>query len=299
VHYSGFDIDLCTPASADDQSITNDDPITDLVIEKCSFQRNTICLPPVIAFQVHLLSQMNEHRGNDLSMFNEVIQCIKAHAVHYKVDYTTLQILSRKQLLQLLTITRYYQLKHLKPTLHSVPLMDGSVATVPIFDVKAILVAFLNDPLQMHEENFAPNYDIFSGKVMERNQTLVGIHTGSLWEPARQRYCGDNPNAFPLALVCFYGKTNTNVFGSLSCAPFICTPSFLNKDCCNDDSNYMVLGYTPNLGHGKGKAKKQTAQMRLQDEHNCLSLITNQIIKIHEEGGFWTEVMGQGVSVKL
>jgi hypothetical protein len=32
--------------------------------------------------------------------------------------------------------------------------------------------------------------------------------------------------------------------------------------------------------------KKQTAEMKLQDEHNCLSLITNQIIKIHEEGGF-------------
>jgi hypothetical protein len=31
---------------------------------------NTIRLPPNIAFQVHLLSQMNEHRGNDLNMFN-------------------------------------------------------------------------------------------------------------------------------------------------------------------------------------------------------------------------------------
>ncbi len=39
--------------------------------------------------------------------------------------------------------------------------------------------------------------------------------------------------------------------------------------------------------------------MKLQDEHNCLSLITNQIIIIHEEGGFWTEVMGQHVCVKL
>jgi hypothetical protein len=50
LHYSGFDIDLSTPASADDQSITNNDPITDLVIEKCSFQRNTICLPPDVVF---------------------------------------------------------------------------------------------------------------------------------------------------------------------------------------------------------------------------------------------------------
>ena len=79
------------------------------------------------------------------------------------MDYTTLQILSRKQLVQLLT--KYYQLKFLKPTLHSVPLTDGSVATVPKFDVKALLIAFLNDPLRMHQENFASNYDIFTGKV--------------------------------------------------------------------------------------------------------------------------------------
>jgi hypothetical protein len=61
VHYFEFDIDLSTPASVVDQLITNDNTITDSVIEKCSFQRNTKYLPPDIAFKVHLLSQMNEH----------------------------------------------------------------------------------------------------------------------------------------------------------------------------------------------------------------------------------------------
>jgi hypothetical protein len=177
------------------------------------------------------------------------------------MDYTALQILSRNQLVQLLT--KYYQLNFLKPKLHSVPLTDGSVATVPIFDVKALLIGFLNDPLRMRMENFASNYDIFTGKAKSPSSTLDEIHTGSLWEQARQKYCGDDPDAFPLALVCFYDKTNTGVFGSLSCASFICTPSFLNKDCCSDCSNYMVLGYIPNLGYGKGKAKKQTAEMKL------------------------------------
>jgi hypothetical protein len=37
------------------------------------------------------------------------------------------------------------------------------------------------------------------------------------------------------------------------------------------DSNYMVLDYIPNLGYGKGTAKKQTAEMKSQDEHSCLS----------------------------
>jgi hypothetical protein len=151
------------------------------------------------------------------------------------MDYATLQILSRKQLVQLLTT--YYQLNFLKPKLHSVPLTDGSVATVPFFDVKALLIAFLNDPLRMHQENFASNYDIFTGKAKLPISTLNKIHTGSLWEQARQKYCCDYPDAFPQAPVCFYDKTNIDVFGSLSCAPFICTPSFLKKDCPNDDSN--------------------------------------------------------------
>ena len=73
VPYSGFNTDLSTPASVDDQINTNDYSVTDPVTEKCSFQRNTICLPPDIAFQVHLSSQLNTHRGNDLNMFNEVI----------------------------------------------------------------------------------------------------------------------------------------------------------------------------------------------------------------------------------
>jgi hypothetical protein len=88
---------------------------------------------------------MNYHRGKDMNMFNEVVQCIKVHALHYRVDFTTLQMLSREQLAQVLT--KRYQLDFLKPTLYSVPLSDESVATVPIFDVKAQIIAFLNDPL--------------------------------------------------------------------------------------------------------------------------------------------------------
>jgi hypothetical protein len=84
VHYSGFDTDLSTPASVDDQTSTNDDSVIGPVIEKCSFQRNTICLPPDIAFQVHLFSQMNTHRGNDLNMFNEVIQCVKVRKLGHR-----------------------------------------------------------------------------------------------------------------------------------------------------------------------------------------------------------------------
>ena len=147
------------------------------------------------------MSQLNKHRGNDLNMFHEIITCMKSHAVHHNVDFSTLQILSRKQLVQLLT--KYYQMDFLKPILHSVPLSSGTVATMTVFDVKARLISFLNNPYKIRKENFASNYDIFTGKTKNPQSRIDEIHTGSLWEPVRQKYCGDDPDAFPMALVCF------------------------------------------------------------------------------------------------
>ena len=121
-------------------------------------------------------------------MFHEIITCMKSHAVHHNVDFSTLQILSRKQLVQLLT--KYYQMDFLKPRLHSVPLSGGTVATMTVFDVKALLIAFLNNPYKMREENFAYNYDIFTGKTKTPQSRIDEIHTGSLWEPARQNIVG-------------------------------------------------------------------------------------------------------------
>jgi len=142
-------------------------------------------------------------------------------------------------------------------------------------------------------------YNPFTGQSTITNPPLDEIHTGTIWEAACRKYCGNDPNSFPLALVFFYDKTHTDLHGLLACAQFICTPAFLNRECHNDYSNYMVLGYIPNLGYGKGKAKRQTSTMRLQDEHDCLGLITQQIIKIQTNSGFWTEVMGKKVWVKV
>jgi hypothetical protein len=83
-----------------------------------------------------------------------------------------------KQLVQ--SLTRYYQLDFLKPILHTVPLSDGTVATMTIFDLKALLIAFLNNPLKMRKENFASHYDKLSGKAKIPTSTIDEIHTGSL-----------------------------------------------------------------------------------------------------------------------
>jgi hypothetical protein len=73
VCYAEFNKGFSVPDCADVPINNNNDNLTVPIIEKGPFQRNTMCLPPGIAFQIHLLSKMNDHRDNDMNMFNEVI----------------------------------------------------------------------------------------------------------------------------------------------------------------------------------------------------------------------------------
>ena len=117
------------------------------IFKKFSFLRNSFQLPPDVAFQVHCLSEISRHRGNYLNLFNQVIQCVSGHALYQSVDFRTLHVMSHDQFLRYLC--HYYRLDFLKPTMHNLSLSDGSVVTVPIFDVKATLLSFLNDPNRM------------------------------------------------------------------------------------------------------------------------------------------------------
>jgi hypothetical protein len=51
VHYSGFNTDLSTPASVDDQINTNDDSVTGLVIEKALFREIPHVYPLILHFK--------------------------------------------------------------------------------------------------------------------------------------------------------------------------------------------------------------------------------------------------------
>jgi len=166
-----------------------------------------------------------------------------------------------------------------------------------VFNVKAVILSMLHDPQHMQQQNFALGYDIFSDKQTESgNMYLNEIHTGSLWNTARDFYCGSNNNNFPLALLCFYDKTHTDLYGSLSCAPFIITFSFFNEAARSNDAFYGVLGYIPNLSYGSGKSSNKAPRNKLQDEHTCLKLITDQICSLQH--GFDTMVLGQRVTIK-
>ena len=77
VKYNNFDYEYVAQESMEDEpSMIGGHVNQDLVIEQCTFQHNKVRLPLDIAFQVHLMSQLNDHRENDPNMFNEITSCI-------------------------------------------------------------------------------------------------------------------------------------------------------------------------------------------------------------------------------
>lgn len=251
--------------------------------------------PPGVKFGIHLQHVISAHRGVDLKLYDEIIDLIKFHATTQSTDFTTHKLYHQNELTK--TISSLYNLGDLKPIQHNITLSDSSVVTVPVFDVKAVILSMLHDPPQMHASNFASGYDIFTGQCTnEEDNHLHEVHTGALWNIARDHYCRDNENAFPLALLCFYDKTHTDLHGALACAPFITTFSFFNEVARGRDDFYVVLGYIPNLSYGSGKSNTKEARDKLNDEHRCLRLITDQILDLCN--GFDAVVLGRQVTIK-
>ena len=266
----------------------------EVLVELNPFRRRAN-LPNGVVYQLHMMNILNSHRQIDLNLFSEINDCVKYHAQEHKVDFATTKMYNRDELVRI--STEVYNLHGMKPKLNRVKLSDNTEAVVPSFDVKTMLLSILNDPTRMRWENIASNYDPFTGRPINPVTHIDEIHTGWAWEDAREHYCGDDPDVFPLGLVCFYDKTHSDLFGSLACAPFICVPTFFNLECrCNTDF-WVTLGYVPNLGHGKGKANQQDTRDKLQDQHNCIKVITDQIAELRDKGYFWTKIFGRIVKV--
>ena len=272
----------------DDESI-NSTGIPDC-FNKVLFQCD---LPPSILFQIHMEHMLNSHRDVDVSLLDDISNIVKLH-VSKGLDMKNSKLYSRQELVNVLVES--FNMKQLKPKVVRFPTLNGYVS-VPVFDVKSQLLSLLHDPSIMKAENFAEGYDIFTGKTTQEASQYGEVHTGWVFEEARAKFCGNDPDAFPFPLTTFYDKTYVDIHGSLSCAPFIVWPSILNRKSRGQISFARVFCYVPNLGLGKGSSNRCSALQKLNVEHVCLRSVMSQLADIQSAGGFWTVVMGRNVRV--
>ena len=108
----------------------------------------------------------------------------------------------------------------------------GLIATLPVFDTKAMILSILHDAVLMQPDNLAEGLDIFTGTVDAKchHSSLYGeIHTGNAWTPAVQLFCGSQGKYMPFGVVVFGDKSHTDLHGSLSCTPITFTATVFRE----------------------------------------------------------------------
>ena len=179
-------------------------------------------------------------------------------------------------------------------------LHNNDIATVPVFDMKTMILSILHDKTLMRAENFAEGLDIFTGDVdgnCSVNDCYGEIYIrGPDGVRQQERIVGMEGTYMPFGLVFFADKSHTDLHGALSVTPVTFTASFFNKSTRNNPDCWRPMAYIPNLAYGKGVSA--TATNKAQDEHNCLAYALKSLIDLSEAGGIRTTVMGKEVIVK-
>jgi len=230
-------------------------------------------------------------------MYDETIEIIQRYIDSLNIHGAPTKLVSRQAFQD--RVENIFNTAELKPTYGSVRLHDNSIATVPVFDMKTMILSILHDNTLMRQENFATGLDIFTGDVDEhcpQNKCYGEIHTGEAWQPAKERFCGRDGKYMPFGIIIFGDKSHTDLHGSLSVTPITFTATFFNRAVRNNPDSWRPLAYLPNLAYGKGSSG--SAREKIQDEHNCLAYALKSLIDLSEGGGVRTVVMGREVIVK-
>jgi hypothetical protein len=244
------------------------------------------------------LQDLLYHNRASLGMYDSIVSLFNSYLSSSRFDaYARLQP-RRKFLSRLESIL---ETTCMQPRIGDVTLHDHSLATVPVFDVKSMILSIIHNRTIMVEDNIAPGYDLFTGNVDDAhpaNSSYGEIHTGDAWLPARDRYCGTEGKYMPCALILFADKLHTDLHSALSLTPVIMCPTFFNKATRNNPKTWRPAGYIPNLAYGKGDGGV-TPIDKVQDEHNCLSYVLKSLRDLSTSGGIRTNVMGHDVHLKL
>lgn len=258
--------------------------------------------PPVLSavykLQIELNTLFDKNKAS-LQMYDELIDLLNGYIS--SPEFSRMATLCRRK--QFMKNTeRIFHIESMRPRYGNVRLEDKTIATVPTFDARSMILSLLHDPKLMRNENIAPGYNIFTGEELEGwecNDCYGEIHTGSTWKQAVSRYCGIHGKYMPLALVLFGDKSHTDLHGSLSVEPVSFTLSLFNQASRNLPEFWRLLGYIPNLTVGKGEANRVPAKDKVQNVHHCLAYILKSIRDINIRGGIRTVVMGKKVHIKV
>jgi hypothetical protein len=166
------------------ESNGDDNDFIDNIIGSNDNLSTTVTNAAMHRFQVNLHNLMMKHKTS-LQMFDEICSPVNDYTTSPEFSATS-QMQTTKEFLR--SIEHGHNTYKLQPTNVNVRLHDNSRVTVPIFNVKQMIISLLTDKSLMNESNFTEGYNVLTGKVDKNhpsNSKYGEIHTGDAWLPAR------------------------------------------------------------------------------------------------------------------
>jgi hypothetical protein len=187
----------------------------------------------------------------------------------------------------------------LRPYNQNVRLHDGTIVTVPVFNMKEMLTSLLTDQTIMVDTNFADGYDVLTGYVdvnYPSNDKYGEVHTGDAWIPARDRYCS-NPQdpTMTVGIIVFGDKSHTNLHGKLSLTPIIFTLTLFNQTARNNIHFGSQLGTYQIFPMEKGQQTVEVQVISYKTNIHVYHAYLNHCTGLLDR----EDLLGRNVTVKI
>ena len=227
-------------------------------------------LPSYYVAQLSLMHILSNHRNNDLSLFDRVMDWVCHFSDRHPDIWRSRKRYTchtRQATLNFLTgffTNRGDRPTPLKPDESNVECSRERVHTVPVWDFQTQLEDLLTSPSVMKDENFIQNnFDkdtlrpTFKYEDIEDDWIVDDLHTGYLYHRGIEEYGSEKPPPgvdmiVPCPIQIWTDEAKTDRTGKLTVEPCHFTICMLNADARAKYENSRMLGYLPNAGVGHG-----------------------------------------------
>ena len=222
-------------------------------------------LPPYYVMQIHLMRLLDQHKTNDLSMFDRLMAFFgywsdkypdmmkNRHAFSHHKRKSTLKFLSKM-----------FHLNETTPKQVTVHCSRNKKVTIPTIDFRAQVLSLVLDPDIMKpdnliQDNFDPetlrptlHYDDYGP-----NDLIDDVNSGSLYHKGIELYCNTDPPPgvdmiVPCPLIFYVDECYTDAHGALGIERVSFTLGFIRSEMRNHEWMWRHLGFAPNMKVGEG-----------------------------------------------
>jgi len=154
--------------------------------------------PSSFIVQLRLMELFARNKGS-LKMYDEMIEIFNAYLSSRDFNKYS-KLVTRKTFVN--RVEKVFNTGDMRPEYAAVRLHNNTFATVPVFDMKTMILSILHDPSLMKQENFADGLNVFTGEVdcsLPCNKFYGEIHTGDSWLRTKEPFAARLENTCHLA----------------------------------------------------------------------------------------------------